>query len=408
MSEITQPHDRFLKLLLSDPEKADALLRERLPKEIAELLSPDPPELVEGSFVDAELRDHLTDRLFRVRTLHGRVALLYILIDHKSQTALLTVDQDVASGISNLNSGPAAGQSLNTWFMDRASDGSSVYNESTERVASTATDLSANPVQLALEDGFLAVSLAQQHPDAVSVLTALQSVLLAGNYLSDTFKENTATMLGTTPDAVNELLLNNGTALISVVDAFQNPTPTKIAAALLQVMKADLPVSDSMRTVAKDAMNIDDATLTDLMAFGGAGLAVVSVLQNPTPQNIVHASSQTVSIIQKLADDPEQYAQLSQVLSDASLALNLYEFAKNPNPQTAVSTLLAVGMMVAPEFTAPIAAGLTIAEATRSGLRNRTPPFQPKGHPATLMPYSCSFPVCSSKNGGFVVKAPHH
>ncbi len=84
MSEITQPHDRFLKWLLSDPEKAGALLRERLPKEIAELLGPEPPELVEGSFVDEELRGHLTDRLFRMRTIHGRVALLYILIDHKS------------------------------------------------------------------------------------------------------------------------------------------------------------------------------------------------------------------------------------------------------------------------------------------------------------------------------------
>lgn len=59
-------------------------MRERLPKEIADCLSLEPPELVEGSFVDQELRGHLTDRLFRVRTLHGRVALLYILIDHKS------------------------------------------------------------------------------------------------------------------------------------------------------------------------------------------------------------------------------------------------------------------------------------------------------------------------------------
>ncbi|MEO5347862.1 MAG: Rpn family recombination-promoting nuclease/putative transposase [Magnetococcus sp. YQC-9] len=84
MNEISQPHDRFIKLLLSDPEKAGTLVRERLPKELSEFLSPEPPELVEGSFVDEELREHLTDRLFRVRTIHGRVAMLYILIDHKS------------------------------------------------------------------------------------------------------------------------------------------------------------------------------------------------------------------------------------------------------------------------------------------------------------------------------------
>ncbi|MEO5372523.1 MAG: Rpn family recombination-promoting nuclease/putative transposase, partial [Magnetococcus sp. DMHC-1] len=84
MSEITQPHDRFIGILLSDPKKAAALLRERLPKEIAECLGPELPELVEGSFIDEGLRGHLTDRLFRVRTIRGRVAMLYILIDHKS------------------------------------------------------------------------------------------------------------------------------------------------------------------------------------------------------------------------------------------------------------------------------------------------------------------------------------
>lgn len=46
MSDMAQPHDRFLKALLSDPDKAGTLLRERLPREIADLLSPEPPELV--------------------------------------------------------------------------------------------------------------------------------------------------------------------------------------------------------------------------------------------------------------------------------------------------------------------------------------------------------------------------
>ncbi|MEO5330306.1 MAG: Rpn family recombination-promoting nuclease/putative transposase [Magnetococcus sp. THC-1_WYH] len=84
MIDITQPHDRFVKILLSDPVKAGVLLRERLPKEIAELLSPEPPILVDGSFVDEELRIHLTDRLFQAKTITGRPALLYVLIEHKS------------------------------------------------------------------------------------------------------------------------------------------------------------------------------------------------------------------------------------------------------------------------------------------------------------------------------------
>lgn len=85
MSDIAQPHDRFLKALLSDPQQAGTLLRERLPKAIAECLTDDPPELVEGSFVDEELRSHLTDRLYAVRTIRGRPAFLYVVIEHKSQ-----------------------------------------------------------------------------------------------------------------------------------------------------------------------------------------------------------------------------------------------------------------------------------------------------------------------------------
>ena len=67
MTDIAQPHDRFLKTLLTTPETAGALLRERLLKEVAGLLSLDPPELVDGSFVDEGTCDHLTDRLWRAR-----------------------------------------------------------------------------------------------------------------------------------------------------------------------------------------------------------------------------------------------------------------------------------------------------------------------------------------------------
>ncbi len=70
---------------MSDPQQAGTLLRERLPKEISECLSDELPELVDGTFVDRVLRAHLTDRLYTVRTLGGRQAFLYVLIEHKSQ-----------------------------------------------------------------------------------------------------------------------------------------------------------------------------------------------------------------------------------------------------------------------------------------------------------------------------------
>ncbi|MBF0626333.1 MAG: Rpn family recombination-promoting nuclease/putative transposase [Magnetococcales bacterium] len=69
MTDVAQPHDRFLKALLSAPETAGTLLRERLPKEVAEALSPEPPELVDSSFVDEEMCAHLTGRPCQTRTI---------------------------------------------------------------------------------------------------------------------------------------------------------------------------------------------------------------------------------------------------------------------------------------------------------------------------------------------------
>lgn len=61
------------------------LLRERLPEEIVKSLSGKPPELVDTSFVDEELDEHLSDRLFKVETINDRTAFLYVLIEHKSR-----------------------------------------------------------------------------------------------------------------------------------------------------------------------------------------------------------------------------------------------------------------------------------------------------------------------------------
>lgn len=83
-SRLIRRHDQFFKRLLEQPGAAGALLRERLPPEIAKLLGPDEPVLVPGSFVDRELREYRTDRLYRVRLRDGREAYLYVLIEHKS------------------------------------------------------------------------------------------------------------------------------------------------------------------------------------------------------------------------------------------------------------------------------------------------------------------------------------
>ncbi|MBF0438676.1 MAG: Rpn family recombination-promoting nuclease/putative transposase, partial [Magnetococcales bacterium] len=84
MTELTQPHDRLFKALISTPESAGALLREYMPKEIVALLAPEEPELVPGSFVSEELRPFYSDRMFRAKTLSGKSLYFYTLMEHKS------------------------------------------------------------------------------------------------------------------------------------------------------------------------------------------------------------------------------------------------------------------------------------------------------------------------------------
>ncbi|MEI6415205.1 MAG: Rpn family recombination-promoting nuclease/putative transposase [Pseudomonadota bacterium] len=87
---LTQRHDAFFQRLLDQPENAAALLRERLPEEVACLLVDEPPEPIPGSFVSRRLRGYRTDRLFRTRTLTGRPVYLYCLLEHKSSPDVRT------------------------------------------------------------------------------------------------------------------------------------------------------------------------------------------------------------------------------------------------------------------------------------------------------------------------------
>ena len=84
MTEPTQPHDKLFKGLLDQPGTAGALLRERLPSDIACFLTDDPPELLDGEFIDEALQGSQSDRLFRALLKGGGEVLLYVLIDHKS------------------------------------------------------------------------------------------------------------------------------------------------------------------------------------------------------------------------------------------------------------------------------------------------------------------------------------
>ncbi len=84
MTRIIQRHDQFFKRLLDQPGAAGALLRERLPPEVAALLDDQPPEHIPGSFVPPELREYRTDRLYRANTITGRPLLIHAVVEHKS------------------------------------------------------------------------------------------------------------------------------------------------------------------------------------------------------------------------------------------------------------------------------------------------------------------------------------
>ncbi|MBF0124742.1 MAG: Rpn family recombination-promoting nuclease/putative transposase [Magnetococcales bacterium] len=77
-------HDHYFVALLSYPDHADALVRERLPAEAVATLTSAPPEPVDTTYIDQELRDHISDRMFRVRSTTQRESLIYLVFDHKS------------------------------------------------------------------------------------------------------------------------------------------------------------------------------------------------------------------------------------------------------------------------------------------------------------------------------------
>ena len=81
---VSQPHDLTFRRLLDAPENARIILADHLPPDIVQRLAPDPPQHLEGSFVDAALRGSQTDRLFQIKLTDGQPLLVYVLCEHKS------------------------------------------------------------------------------------------------------------------------------------------------------------------------------------------------------------------------------------------------------------------------------------------------------------------------------------
>ncbi len=94
MSEsLYQPHDAFMKALLSEPDLARGLFSELLPESLVSLLNLDTLKPVKGSYVNSRMRRLFTDALFSVETSAGggESCLLSLLLEHKS-----TASEDTA------------------------------------------------------------------------------------------------------------------------------------------------------------------------------------------------------------------------------------------------------------------------------------------------------------------------
>jgi predicted transposase/invertase (TIGR01784 family) len=84
MTEISNPHDRFFKEVLSRPEAARDFVVHYLPDEVTALLDLDSLEVTKDSFVDKDLREHFSDLLYRFDLADGSPGFIYLLFEHKS------------------------------------------------------------------------------------------------------------------------------------------------------------------------------------------------------------------------------------------------------------------------------------------------------------------------------------
>ncbi|MFM7175484.1 MAG: Rpn family recombination-promoting nuclease/putative transposase, partial [Caldilinea sp.] len=64
MAEIINPHDKFFKEMLTQPEAARIFLRDFLPPTVAEQLDLSRLQLVKDSFIDETLQAHFSDLVY--------------------------------------------------------------------------------------------------------------------------------------------------------------------------------------------------------------------------------------------------------------------------------------------------------------------------------------------------------
>ena len=83
--EIHHPHDLMVRAVLSDLTEAASFLQTHLPEAVSQALNWSTLKLLEGSFVDEDLRESEADLLYEVEHVSGETVLwVYVLLEHQS------------------------------------------------------------------------------------------------------------------------------------------------------------------------------------------------------------------------------------------------------------------------------------------------------------------------------------
>lgn len=74
------PHGALFHALMDDPRRAQSMILDYLPPQMRQDFEDTLPRLIEGTFIDEELRSSQSDRLFEVDLKGGETALVYTLL----------------------------------------------------------------------------------------------------------------------------------------------------------------------------------------------------------------------------------------------------------------------------------------------------------------------------------------
>jgi len=90
MADITNPHDRFFKEVLTRGNTAKQFLENYLPHDVTKLLDLDSLEYTKDTFIDKHLKEYFSDLLLKTYLKDGSRGYVYILFEHKSYQEPLT------------------------------------------------------------------------------------------------------------------------------------------------------------------------------------------------------------------------------------------------------------------------------------------------------------------------------